>query len=207
MRIGPYGNSKGTSQAKVRQLELSLAINEQVGRFQVSVEDSVVVTIGHSCQQLVEEAFQNGHVQSGIANIQILFQILIEKFKDKREFSFGVDYIVETNDVGMLKFFEERNFANGRGGDTFIFRFQTDLFEGDDFSGHTILRFVHDTVRALADLFHFLIPFHFGEGGCCCDFSSLTTPGNQLFLRLFTRTNYLDVQLINYAMSVKFNKF
>ena len=48
--VGPHGNPKGSGQTKVGQLELSLPIDEQVGGFQIAVQDPVVMAVGNARQ-------------------------------------------------------------------------------------------------------------------------------------------------------------
>ena len=66
----------------------------------------MVMTIRHSRQKLIQKAFQNGQIQSCVAYIQILFQILVEELKDKCQFAFRMDYVIETYYVGVLEFFQ-----------------------------------------------------------------------------------------------------
>ena len=65
------------------------------------------MTVGNARQELVQEGRQDGQVQARIANVQILFQVLIEEFKDQREFAFRVDHIEQSHDIGMLQFLEQ----------------------------------------------------------------------------------------------------
>ena len=44
----------------------------------------------------------------------------------------GVDDVEETDDVGVVHFFEEGDFADGGGGDAFVFGFEADFLQGDD---------------------------------------------------------------------------
>jgi len=59
----------------------------------------------------------------------------------------GVHDVEEAHDGGVVHFFEEGNFADGGGGDAFVFCFETDLLEGDDAAGvGEVAGFVDDAV-------------------------------------------------------------
>ena len=59
----------------------------------------------------------------------------------------GVYDVEKTDNVRVVHFFQKRNFANCGTGDTFIFRFETDLLESDDSSRvKEIAGFVDDAV-------------------------------------------------------------
>lgn len=61
----------------------------------------------------------------------------------------GVDNVEETQDVVVFHLLEERDLANGGAGDAFIFGFEADLLEGDDFAAiGEVAGFVDDTVSA-----------------------------------------------------------
>ncbi len=46
--------------------------------------------------------------------------------------SVGVDDVEEADDVGIVHFFKEGNFADCGGRYAFVFGFEADLFKGDD---------------------------------------------------------------------------
>lgn len=54
MCVGANGNPKGSSQAKVCQLDLALGVDEEVLGLQVPVKDPVRVAEGQALQQLEE---------------------------------------------------------------------------------------------------------------------------------------------------------
>ena len=61
-----------------------------------------------------------------------------------------VDNVEKAHNVGVVHFLEERNLANGSGGNTLIFGLETDLLEGDNaLVGRAKVKgFVNNTVRA-----------------------------------------------------------
>jgi hypothetical protein len=60
VRITSDRNPKSPGQSKIGQFQLSFSINQQVRRFQIPVQHSMVMAIGNACQELVQEIFQNG---------------------------------------------------------------------------------------------------------------------------------------------------
>ena len=44
----------------------------------------------------------------------------------------GVHNVEQAKDIGIVHLFEKGDFADGGGGDAFIFGFEADLLEGDD---------------------------------------------------------------------------
>lgn len=81
--VGPNRNTKGPGQTKVGQFELALPVNEQIRWLQIAVQDPVVMTIGHAGEELVKKGFENGQIEARVANVQVLFQVLVEKLKDQ----------------------------------------------------------------------------------------------------------------------------
>ena len=52
MGVRSNWNSKSPCQTKVSKLELSLSVDEQIGWFQVTVQDPVMVAIGNATDKL-----------------------------------------------------------------------------------------------------------------------------------------------------------
>ena len=72
-----------------------------------------------------KEAFRNG--------LHVFLEVQVEELEDEVEFlAVGVDDVEELDDIGVRHFFEEGDFADGGGGDAFVFGFEADLFEGHD---------------------------------------------------------------------------
>lgn len=56
--VGPHWNTERTSETKVRKLEVIMLIDEQVLRFQITMENSMRMTIEQSRVELVQEFLQ-----------------------------------------------------------------------------------------------------------------------------------------------------
>lgn len=60
-----------------------------------------------------------------------------------------MDNVKESDNVVVAELFEERDLTNGCGGDTFVFCFKTDLFQGNDAAVGArcqVFGFVYDTI-------------------------------------------------------------
>jgi hypothetical protein len=62
----------------------------------------------------------------------------------------GVDNVEQLDNVGILHFFEEGDFADGGRGNAFVFGLEADLLEGNDLLilGGEIAGFVDDSIGA-----------------------------------------------------------
>mmetsp|Transcript_23231 Transcript_23231/g.33770 ORF Transcript_23231/g.33770 Transcript_23231/m.33770 type:complete len:208 (-) Transcript_23231:296-919(-) len=83
VRVAAHGDAKGAGQAEIRQLQLALAVDEQVLRLQVPVEHTVVMAEGDPPKQLVQEGLDNHRFQPVFTDIQILFQVLVQVLKNQ----------------------------------------------------------------------------------------------------------------------------
>jgi len=81
--------------------------------------------------------------------LHVLFQVEIQILKHQVQFvAIGVYDIQQAHDVGVTHLLEQGDFADGGGGNAFVFGFETDLLEGDDalVGGGEIAGFVDDAV-------------------------------------------------------------
>lgn len=63
--------------------------------------------------------------------VHVFLQILITKLENKDEFGLGVDDIVESENIDVFEFFQERDLSNGGAGGA-LFCVQVDLLESND---------------------------------------------------------------------------
>ena len=61
------------------------------------------------------------------------------------------------DDVAVLHLLEERDLADGGGGDALVLLLEADLLERDGLVGGPVPGLVHHPVRALPDLLHLLV--------------------------------------------------
>lgn len=165
MGVSAQRNTKGTSQTKISQLQITITINKQVLGLQVTVQNTVAVAVADTLNQLSHKLLDHGVAQTKIHHgaigkslaastlahgerLHVFLQVKIQEFKDQVQLvAVGVDDVVQLNDVGVAHFFKERDFTNGGTGDTLIFGFETDLLEGNNAVGVIQLTgLVDDTV-------------------------------------------------------------
>jgi hypothetical protein len=129
-----HGYAKGPGQAKISELELSFPIDKQVLWFQIAVQDSILVAEGRAHEKLVHEAPNRVWIEGAAVTvcIHVLFEVPFTVLEDKYEFCFGVDDIVEANDVDVLELLHERYLAN-RGRRSSLFSIKVYLLESDNF--------------------------------------------------------------------------
>lgn len=168
MGVRSEGHTKGSSQAKIGQFEVAFLIDQQILWLEISVEDSVAVAVAHTFDQLCHEFFDHIFPQPKSLHIQgrafgeslatatirhgqslhVFLEIEVEELEHEIELvAVRVDNIEQTNNVGVVHFFEERDLADGSARDTLIFGLETDLFESNDSAAICqISRLVNNTV-------------------------------------------------------------
>jgi hypothetical protein len=103
------------------------------------VEDSVVMAEGDTAKQLVHEGFDSDGIEHAALapGVHVLLEILVHELEDQHEFVLGVDDIVETDYVFVLKFLHKRDLTDG-GARGALFRIEVDLFESDELARLTV---------------------------------------------------------------------
>jgi hypothetical protein len=167
--IGTQGDTKGSGQTEISQLQVTITVDKQVLGFEVTVQDTVAMAVTNTLNQLSHELLHHGVAQTqvgaqhrairqGLAtttlanrqSLHVFLQVTVEKLKDKVKLvAVGVNNVQQLDDVGILHLLEERDLANGSAGDALIFGLETDLFQSDDTVG--VVQFaslVDDTVRS-----------------------------------------------------------
>lgn len=153
MGIGAQRNAKGTGKSEISQLQVALAVNEQILWLQIAVKNTVGVTVADSLAQLTHELLDHAGPKTKCLKrsagslwkrlspatlahgerFHILLEIKIEVFKHKVEFvTISVHDVEKANNVGVVHLLEKRDLANRGGGNTFILGFQSNLLERDD---------------------------------------------------------------------------
>lgn len=154
MRIRPQWHSKCPCQSKINQLQIPLSINTQILWLQIAMQNTMTVTIPNPLDQLRHELLDHRLAQSQSSKhtpirqrlapstlsnrqrLHVFLEIEIEEFEDEVQFvAVGVDDVEQAYDVGVIHFLEQGDFADGGGGDAFVFGFETDFLEGDNAAG------------------------------------------------------------------------
>jgi len=151
--VGAQRNAKGTSETEIGELQVAVAVDEQVLRLQVAVEHSVAVAVANALAQLAHELLDDGVAKSqpvqrlastlrqrltaaAVANwerLHVLLQIEIEELEDQVELvAIGVDNVEQLHDVRVAHLLEQRDLADGGRRNALIFGFEADLLQRDD---------------------------------------------------------------------------
>lgn len=88
--------------------------------------------------------------------LHVLLQIKIEEFEDEIQLmaltAVGMDNVEEAHNVGVAHLLEQRDLADGGGGDALIFGFEADLLEGNNAPAvGQVAGLVDDTIRSYAE--------------------------------------------------------
>lgn len=165
--VGAQWNAKGAGEAKICELQVALLVDEQVLRLEVAVQDAVAVAVAHALYKLRHELLD--HVLAEAERLQVrrravgqrltppavgdrqrlhvLFQVEVEELKDEVELvPVGVHYVEQSDNVGVVHLLEERDFADRRRRDAFVFGLEADLLQGHDSAGAEVARFVHHAI-------------------------------------------------------------
>ena len=129
-----HRHAEGSRQAEITKFKFSLSIDEQVLRFQIAVQDSVLVAEGRAHEKLVHEATNCVGIEGTTVTvcIHVFFEVPFTVLENQHEFCFRVDDIVKAHDVDVLELFHKRDLAN-RGGRGSLFSVKVYLLESDDF--------------------------------------------------------------------------
>lgn len=167
--IGSQRNTEGSRQSEIRQLQVTLTVDQQVLRLQVAVQDSVAVTITNSLDQLGHKFLHHGIAQSHVPaevgairedftastltdrkSLHILFEVEVQEFEHEIELvAVGMDNVQQSHDVRIVHFFQQGDFTDRRAGNALIFRLQSDLLQGDNAVGMGELAgLVNDAIRS-----------------------------------------------------------
>lgn len=150
-------DTKGPSKTEISQLQSALAVNQQVLWLQISVQDFVLVALGRSVEQLVQEGLDIAFRQWALVVIQQLLQILVQELKHQRQLLVCVQNIHEAHDVGVLQLLQQGNFSNGSTWNTLVLGLKSDGFEGVDLSGFGVSGLVDHTIGTFSDLLELLV--------------------------------------------------
>ena len=111
---GVNRNTECASKAEIAQLQLAFPVDEKVLRFEVSVQNSVLVTERSTLEKLVHETPNGDRIEGATlaVDIHVLLEVAFAILKDEDEFGLGVDDVVEADDVDVLELLHKGNLAD-----------------------------------------------------------------------------------------------
>lgn len=147
------GDGRSSGEAKICQFQLSFAVDEEILRFEIAMEDFSSVDERQAPQELEEENLGVAGEETVRIVLQILGEIHLQILKDKGERRLLVNDLVEGDDVGVSEAFEEGGLADGREWDALL-GLKLYLLQGNDCPGHHIAAAMNGGVGAFAQLLH-----------------------------------------------------
>ena len=146
------GDTERPPEAEIRQLEDHLlALNQQVLRFEVSMEHRPGVAVRRASKELLNEATQDRRGHSVSVRVEELPQVHIEELKDERQLVLAVEHLVEVDEVGVAELHEGADLPDRRARNALLVVLEADPLEGHYLVGLSIARLVDNAVCALAD--------------------------------------------------------
>lgn len=171
MGVCSQRHTECSGQSKIRELEIALTVNQQVLGLQITVQDSVAVTVANAFYQLSHEFLDHSIAQAEchgcsirkslaaatLANRQslhVFLQVEIKEFEDKVQFvTVCMNDVEQLDDVRVLHLLQERDLADGGTRDALIFGFETNFLQSDDTIGMIeFASFVDNTVGSYSRL-------------------------------------------------------
>lgn len=153
MSISPQGHTKGSRQTKIGQLEVTIAVNEQVLGFEITMQNAMAVAVAdalhHLCHELLHHVVaqtQASHRRVGKSlaaaaladrqGLHVLLQVKVEELKHQVELvTVSVDNVVQLDNIRVLHLLEKGDLADSGTGDALIFRLQSNLLESNNAVG------------------------------------------------------------------------
>lgn len=150
MSVCAKRDAEGTGETEISQLQVALAVDEQVLGLQIAVEDTMAVAVADALTQLAHELLDNsiahsqpvqlsaGALRQSLATssirdregFHVFLQIQVEELEHEVELvAIGVDNVEELNDVGVTHLLQQGDLADGGGGNAFILGLETDLLQ------------------------------------------------------------------------------
>lgn len=140
MCVGSKRNTKRPSQTEISQLEVSVAVNQQVLRLEVTVQDAVAVAVANAFHQLSHELLDHGIAQSHVLaqrrtfrqslptstlahrkSLHVFLQVKVEELEDEVELvAVGVHDVQQSDNVGVIHLLQQGDLPDSSAGNTFI---------------------------------------------------------------------------------------
>lgn len=149
--VGAEGHTKGSRESEISKLEVSVAVDKEILGLQITVQHAVAVAVTDALAQLAHELLYHRVAETETAEsgagalgerlaasavadgkgFHVFLQVEVEELHNEVELvAVGVHNVEEADDVGVVHLFQEGDLADGGGGDSFIFGFETDFLEG-----------------------------------------------------------------------------
>ena len=135
-------------EAEVGEFELAGVADEDVGGFDVAVEDSPAMEIVETFEELFSEVFLVGVRELEGRVVEEAGQVVGKVFEDHEAVVLFDHDFLETDDVFVLEGLQELDFADGGYGEAVFFAFHADFFEGNEAFGIDVNGFEYFAIGA-----------------------------------------------------------
>ncbi len=153
MRICPQRHAKRAGQAKIREFEVPIAIDEEVLRLEVAMQHAMAVTVTDALDELGHELLDHGGAEPELLELlagpirqslaaaalahgqglHVLLQVQIQELEHQVQLlAVGVHDVQQSHDVRVVHLLQQRDLADGRARYAFVLGLQPDLLEGHD---------------------------------------------------------------------------
>lgn len=150
MGIGAERNSESASKTEIGELEIAIAVNQQILRLEIAMKNAVAVTVADALAELAHEFLDDGITESeavelsagtlgqGLASaavadgqsFHVFLQIEVEKLENEVQLvTVGVNNVEKAHNIGVAHLLEKRDLANSGRRDTLILSLEADLLE------------------------------------------------------------------------------
>lgn len=151
MGVSAKGHTKRSREPEIRELEVTIAVDQEILRLQITMQHAVTVAVADALAQLAHEFLDHHIAEAHAAEVgtgalgeslaapavadwegfHVFLQVEVKELHDEVQFvSVGVHDVEEADDVGVVHLFEEGDLADGGGRDAFIFGFEADFLKG-----------------------------------------------------------------------------
>ena len=115
VREGVNRNTECAGKAEIAQLQLAFPVDEKVLRFEVSVQNPVLVTERSALEKLVHKTPNGDGIEGATlaVDIHVLLEVAFTVLKYEDELCLGVNDVVEADDIDMLELFHEGDLTDG----------------------------------------------------------------------------------------------
>ena len=150
MGICPEWHTKSTSKTEICQLEVTVLVDQQVLRLQVTMQNSVGMAVAHALAQLHHEPLDHRRIHDQLLACQsrtlwkslstpaiadrqrfhVLLEIEVEEFEYEVELvAVGVHDVQQADNVGVVHLLEQGDLTDRGRRHALIFGLETDLLE------------------------------------------------------------------------------
>ena len=100
-------NTECSCQTEICEFQLAFLVDQKVLGLEISMENPVLVAERNAPQQLVHERFDGKVVELAViaSRIHVSLQVLVHEFENEHQLVFGMDHVVEGEDVLMFELF------------------------------------------------------------------------------------------------------